>query len=120
VFHSHPEIEKIWLGLMQKECCYCIPYYPPFVADRKEWEESRGQRDGEDEDDFLRRMIGYLRMYFSVLTLLKRYQPLWQWFAVTLNAKPARLTPTFLHCALEMAGSEMKKRFGKQFDKLLR
>jgi nucleoporin GLE1 len=85
----------------------------------------------EQQDKFLRRMSGIMRLYSSILItdLPQKIGPngnphglnhAWMWFARILNMEPRPdITATLLYDFLQVTGHYLCRAYGKQFHKLL-
>eukprot|EP00397_Hematodinium_sp_SG-2012_P007377 GEMP01007422.1.p1 GENE.GEMP01007422.1~~GEMP01007422.1.p1 ORF type:complete len:548 (+),score=161.27 GEMP01007422.1:109-1752(+) len=119
LFAKYPSVYDLFRGIMYKSCRYLVPHYAEYCADAAQYCLSRGQKDGEDEEAFLKRMVGYMRLWFGIMVLRQDFTKLWQWWTRILNQKARRETPSLIVVALEISGESMQQRFGRQWKKLV-
>jgi len=117
VFLKFPMVEELFLGLMYRACPYLVPNYAGSHLGRRG--PAPGQRPEEAFIDFADRMVSYQRLWFAVLMTREELGPIWQWLARTLNERPAPITATLLHSALELVGADAQARYRRQFVKLV-
>lgn len=136
IWNESPEFGKILLAYFFKECTYLVPFYPPRLVDQtdQEYYESQGYRyaDGkvEDQDKFLKRMTGTMRLYFAILlsspNKSQNQHPYfishaWIWIVSVLKLKPrVDITATMFHTFFETVGFQMLNLYQKQFSKLMK
>lgn len=126
----------LFLAHLQSKCMYTVPRYHTLTdtggSNEDQWkamgyEVSNGEI--EEDDKFLQRMSGLIRLYAAVIQsplppgVSKHPYGLakgWQWIAELLNMNPRPdITTTILHNFLEVAGHEMMNFYKKQFEKIL-
>ncbi|XP_044746140.1 nucleoporin Gle1 [Coccinella septempunctata] len=136
IWNESPDFGKILLAYFFKDCVYLIPFYPPRIINQtdQEYYKSQGYRYTDDkveeQDKFLKRMAGTMRLYFAILiSNPKRSQSrhpysinhAWTWFISVLKLKPRLdITATMLHTFFDTIGFEMQKVYGKQFSKVMK
>eukprot|EP00929_Paragymnodinium_shiwhaense_P080972 TRINITY_DN42274_c0_g1_i1.p1 TRINITY_DN42274_c0_g1~~TRINITY_DN42274_c0_g1_i1.p1 ORF type:complete len:924 (+),score=260.23 TRINITY_DN42274_c0_g1_i1:72-2843(+) len=119
VFDSHADVETLFQGCVFKFCPYLAADYQGSNSGRPADAPAPGQRPEETFISFADRMVGYARLWFSVLVMQDDLAAVWRWLAKTLNLdKPSVIAATMLHTALVMTGSAAQQRYGKQFAKL--
>ncbi|XP_064618494.1 mRNA export factor GLE1-like [Lineus longissimus] len=132
-----PEVGDLILAHFHALCPYIVPYYVPREEGQssEEYYKALGYNftDGqpEQQDKFLKRMSGLMRLYSSILTtdLPAKMAPngnphglnyAWMWITRILNMEPRPdITATLLHDFLQVTGCYLSRTFGRQFHKLL-
>ena len=132
-----PDVGDLLLGHFYDKCPMLVPLYIPKTDNLSTVEycklvgyEVSGETV-EDEDKFLSKLSGTVRLYAAMIQmemppqLGNRAHPFgleygWMWFTSIMNLKPRpSLTATVIFDFLEVAGHALMKRFGKQFKKVL-
>lgn len=136
VWELHPKVGKLILGHLHKMCPYAVPYYPPMKEGMsvEDYQRILGYRVDdskvEEQDSFLKRMSGMIRLYAAIIQLKWPYNKQghhphglnhgWRWLAQILNMEPlADVTATILFDFLEVCGNALMKQYQGQFWKLL-
>ncbi|RZF36558.1 hypothetical protein LSTR_LSTR010669 [Laodelphax striatellus] len=136
LWHEFPEFGALLLAHFQRECPYLIPALMPQLEGQsdEEYYKVLGYQyvDGkvESQDKFLKRMSGFVRLYAALIITNPRYRgksphPLglkegWRWLAAILNLEPrCDLSATLILDMLDVAGSELHRCYGVQFQKIL-
>ena len=131
-----PDFGQLFLSHLLESCPYLIPMLPPNPLNAtKEQYLALGYKYEDDKVEeqikFINRMSGMTRMYASccVSSLPKGQESvnhphglgnIWRWLSSTLNLKPMNdITATLVYDVLEIAGSALFEKYGKQFQKLL-
>lgn len=154
MLRGHPAFGTVVYARLVKKCPWVVPYWPVRTevsfyrivrADvqeqsREEYEQSTGQLADESHSQYIRRMVGIVRMYFAVLALplgslvrtlpsqptppqlLKlipeewRLPSAWTWVAAALKANLAKhpATGPLLLAHLETVGPALVKTYGPQ------
>ena len=132
-----PDCGQLILAHFYNNCPYLVPFYIPFTKnmDPLEYHKLIGYDVDagkvEDEDKFLRKISGIVRLYAAIVQtdvpphLGDRPHPhgleyAWVWFTRFLSLEPRpSVSAVIVYDFLEVAGHAMMKRFGKQFQKLL-
>jgi len=138
VWDKFPEFGKLLLAYTFECCPFLVPFHPVRAEGQsdKDYYIALGYKyEGEEvekQDKYLKRMSGVARLYaaLSVAHLPKSspttlhphsVQVLWQWLASMCNIKPhTDVSATLLLQVLEVAGSALQARYGKQFFKMLK
>lgn len=136
VWELHPIVGKLILAHLHKMCPYAVPYYPPMKEGMsvEDYQRILGYRVDdskvEEQDSFLKRMSGMIRLYAAIIQLKWPYNKQgphphglnhgWRWLAQILNMEPlADVTATILFDFLEVCGNALMKQYQGQFWKLL-
>ncbi|WAR02343.1 GLE1-like protein [Mya arenaria] len=133
LWRESPSLGDLFLAHFYAQCPYLVPYYAPKLQGQsdKDYFESRGYRyEGgqvENQEKFLKRMSGIVRLYFSILvsTPPRGKHPhglehAWAWVTRILNLTPEPdITATMLYDFLQVTGHAFMKEYRKQFIKLL-
>ena len=137
LWSEFPDFGHLFLAHLFDACPYLVPYLPPYPVDAtKEQYMVLGYKyDSEDKIEeqpkFIKRMAGMSRLYAAVaISTLPQGQEetchphglghVWRWLASSLNLPPMNdISATLIHDILEVCGSQMFDKYGKQFRKLL-
>ena len=137
IWAQFPEFGSLLLAYMFEMCPFLVPHHPQQTAaqtDKEHYLQLGYKYDGETierQDKYLKRMSGLARLYaaLSVSHLPKAAavtvhpHPLarvWCWLGSVLQLTPhTDITASLILDMLEVAGSTMFARYGKQFGKLL-
>ncbi|KAJ1133756.1 hypothetical protein NDU88_000232 [Pleurodeles waltl] len=137
IWELHPKVGDLLLAHLQKKCPYAVPFYPAYKEGTplEEYQRALGYQvlDGnvEQQDNFLKRMSGMIRLYAAVIQLRWPYRDKqgghphglnhgWQWFAQMLNTEPlVDVTATLLFDFLEVCGNALMKQYQGQFLKMI-
>ena len=136
---SHPDFLDVLYAHFLKKCPYVLPR---FVA-RTEGQTDDGYRAAmgyvrnSDGSAYEERMTGILTLYASIVyttaTMRSAVQPhssvtssnvfsiehAWAWLARLLNLPPRKMTPALILAFVGACGSELVRRYGVQFRKLV-
>ncbi|XP_028281658.1 nucleoporin GLE1-like [Parambassis ranga] len=137
IWELHPRVGDLILACLHKKCPYAVPHYPPMKDGTpvEEYQKILGYRVGEsgveDQDSFLKRMSGMIRLYAAIIQMRWPYISKqgslphglnhgWRWLAQMLNMEPlADITATLLLDFLEVCGNALMKQYQGQFFKLM-
>ncbi|XP_031231902.1 nucleoporin GLE1-like [Mastomys coucha] len=133
----HPKVGDLILAHLHKKCPYSIPVYPAFKEgmDLKDYQRMLGYQvtdsKVEQQDSFLKRMSGMIRLYAAIIQLQWPYGNQqeahphglnhgWRWLAQILNMEPlSDVTATLLLDFLEVCGHALMKQYQVQFWKMI-
>ncbi|XP_062447065.1 mRNA export factor GLE1 [Rhea pennata] len=137
IWEIHPRVGDLFLAHLHKKCPYSVPFYPAFKdgTSLEEYQRMLGYqvKDSkiEQQDNFLKRMSGMIRLYAAVIQLRWPYGNRqgthphglnhgWRWLAQMLNMEPlADVTATLLFDFLEVCGNALMKQYQVQFWKMM-
>ncbi|KAM4662875.1 mRNA export factor GLE1 [Discoglossus pictus] len=137
IWELHPRVGEIFLAHLYKKCPYALPFYPPFKegTSLEEYQKLLGyllvDSKVEQQDNFLKRMSGMIRLYAAIIQLRWPYGNKqgahphglnhgWSWLAQVLNMEPlVDVTATLLFDFLEVCGNALMRQYQVQFWKLL-
>eukprot|EP00076_Gallus_gallus_P046757 XP_415496.4 nucleoporin GLE1 isoform X2 [Gallus gallus] len=137
IWEMHPRVGDLFLAHLHRVCPYSVPFYPAYKegASMEEYQRMLGYlvQDSkmEEEDHFLKRMSGLIRLYAALIQLRWPYGNKqgthphglsygWCWLAQMLNMEPlVVVTATLLYDFLEVCGNALMKHYHVQFWKLL-
>ncbi|XP_030634940.1 mRNA export factor GLE1 isoform X1 [Chanos chanos] len=137
IWELHPKVGDLILAHLHKKCPYAVPHYPPMKdgTSMEDYQRILGYRvedsGVEEQDSFLKRMSGMIRLYAAIIQLRWPYGNKntpdphglnhgWRWLAQMLNMEPlADITATLLFDFLEVCGHALMKQYQSQFWKLL-
>uniref|UniRef100_A0A8C3INT6 mRNA export factor GLE1 n=1 Tax=Chrysemys picta bellii TaxID=8478 RepID=A0A8C3INT6_CHRPI len=137
IWELHPRVGDLILAHLHKKCPYSVPFYPAFKEGTpiEEYQRILGYqvKDSkvEQQDNFLKRMSGMIRLYAAIIQLRWPYgnkQVIhphglghgWRWLAQMLNMEPlSDVTATLLFDFLEVCGNALMKHYQVQFWKML-
>jgi len=132
-----PEFGTLLLAYMFECCPFLVPVHPQRTEGEsdKQWYERLGYKyeggEVEKQDKYLKRLSGVARLYsaLSVVHLPKAspntthphsLQRLWSWLASLTSLSPhTDVTASLLLQVLEVGGSSLAARYGRQLGKLL-
>ncbi|NWW93666.1 GLE1 protein, partial [Rhynochetos jubatus] len=137
IWELHPRVGDLFLAHLHKKCPYAVPFYPALKegTSMEEYQKIIGYKfvdsKMENQDRFLKRMSGMVRVYAAVIQLRwpfgnkERAHPHglehgWRWLGQILNMEPlVDLTATLLFDFLEVCGNALMKQYQAQFWKLM-
>ncbi|KAM6110215.1 mRNA export factor GLE1 [Pterocles gutturalis] len=137
IWELHPRVGDLFLAHLHKRCPYSVPFYPALKAgtSMEEYQRMLGYqvKDSkmEQQDRFLKRMSGMIRLYAAIIQLRWPYGNKqgthphglnhgWRWLAQMLNMEPlADVTATLLFDFLEVCGNALMKQYQVQFWKMM-
>ncbi|XP_058158294.1 mRNA export factor GLE1 isoform X1 [Dasypus novemcinctus] len=137
IWELHPRVGDLILAHLHKKCPYSIPFYPAFKEGMalEDYQRMLGYqvKDSkvEQQDNFLKRMSGMIRLYAAIIQLRWPYgnrQEVhphglnhgWRWLAQILNMEPlSDVTATLLFDFLEVCGNALMKQYQVQFWKII-
>ncbi|XP_040387746.1 nucleoporin GLE1 isoform X2 [Cygnus olor] len=137
IWEIHPQFGDLFLAHLHKKCPYSVPFYPAFKegTSMEEYKRMLGYqfKDSkiEEQDHFLKRMSGMIRLYAAIIQLRWPYGNRqgthphglsygWRWLAHMLNMEPlADVTATLLFDFLEVCGNALMKQYQVQFWKMI-
>ncbi|CAL1615215.1 unnamed protein product [Knipowitschia caucasica] len=138
IWEKHPIVGDLFLAHLHQKCPYAVPIYPQKTATTTDTDFHRmmGYRVDdssglENDDSFLKRMSGMIRLYAAIIQLRWPDGPKqgpaphglnhgWRWLAQMLNMEPMKdTTATLLFDFLEVCGNALMKQYQGQFWKLL-
>ncbi|CAH2316282.1 nucleoporin GLE1 [Pelobates cultripes] len=138
IWELHPRVGDLLLAHLHKKCPYSVPFYPAYKEGTpfEDYQRLLGYKVDdsmvEQQDNFLKRMSGMIRLYAAIIQLrwpygTKQASPHphglnhgWSWLAQLLNMEPlVDVTATLLYDFLEVCGNALSKQYQAQFWKLL-
>ncbi|XP_028919747.1 nucleoporin GLE1 isoform X1 [Ornithorhynchus anatinus] len=137
IWELHPRVGELILAHLHKKCPYSVPFYPAFKEGMalEEYQRLLGYqvKDSkvEQQDNFLKRMSGMIRLYAAIIQLHWPYGNRqgshphglnhgWRWLAQILNMEPlSDVTATLLFDFLEVCGNALMKQYQVQFWKMM-
>uniref|UniRef100_A0A2K6SK90 mRNA export factor GLE1 n=1 Tax=Saimiri boliviensis boliviensis TaxID=39432 RepID=A0A2K6SK90_SAIBB len=137
IWELHPRVGDLILAHLHKKCPYSVPFYPTFKEGMalEDYQRMLGYQvtdsKVEQQDNFLKRMSGMIRLYAAIIQLRWPYgnrQEIhphglnhgWRWLAQILNMEPlSDVTATLLFDFLEVCGNALMKQYQVQFWKML-
>nr|XP_020019913.1 LOW QUALITY PROTEIN: nucleoporin GLE1 [Castor canadensis] len=137
IWELHPRVGDLILAHLHKKCPYSVPFYPAFKEGMalEDYQRMLGYqvKDSkmEQQDNFLKRMSGMIRLYAAIIQLRWPYgnQQVthphglnhgWRWLAQMLNMEPlSDVTATLLFDFLEVCGNALMKQYQVQFWKVI-
>ncbi|XP_076211403.1 mRNA export factor GLE1 [Aptenodytes patagonicus] len=137
IWEIHPRVGELFLAHLHKKCPYSVPFYPALKegTSMEEYQRMLGYqvKDSkmEEQDHFLKRMSGMIRLYAAIIQLRWPYGNKqgthphglnygWRWLAQMLNMEPlADVTATLLFDFLEVCGNALMKQYQVQFWKMM-
>ncbi|XP_044537250.1 nucleoporin GLE1-like [Gracilinanus agilis] len=137
IWELHPRVGDLLLAHLHKRCPYSVPFYPAFKEGMglQEYQKLLGYRvkdsKVEQQDHFLKRMSGMIRLYAALIQLRWPYSKRqgahphglnhgWRWLAQILNMEPRPdVTATLLLDFLQVCGHALLKHYHLQFWKML-
>ncbi|XP_030063780.1 mRNA export factor GLE1 [Microcaecilia unicolor] len=137
IWELHPRVGELILAHLYKKCPYSVPFYPAYKEGMPTHEHQRAlgyqveDSKVEQQDNFLKRMSGMIRLYAAIIQLQWPYGTKqgahphglnhgWQWLAQMLNMEPlVDVTATLLFDFLEVCGNALMKQYQTQFWKLI-
>ncbi|XP_025915487.1 mRNA export factor GLE1 isoform X2 [Apteryx mantelli] len=137
IWEIHPRVGDLILAHLHKKCPYSVPFYPAFKdgTSLEEYQRMLGYQvkdsKTEQQDNFLKRMSGMIRLYAAIIQLRWPYGNRqgahphglnhgWRWLAQMLNMEPlADVTATLLFDFLEVCGNALMKQYQVQFWKMM-
>ncbi|ELW61995.1 Nucleoporin GLE1 [Tupaia chinensis] len=137
IWELHPRVGDLILAHLHKKCPYSVPFYPAFKEGMalEDYQRMLGYqvKDSkvEQQDNFLKRMSGMIRLYAAIIQLQWPYGSRqgshphglnhgWRWLAQILNMEPlSDVTATLLFDFLEVCGNALMKQYQVQFWKML-
>lgn len=137
IWALHPKVGELILAHLHKKCPYSVPFYPAFKEGMalEDYQRMLGYQvtdsKVEQEDIFLKRMSGMIRLYAAIIQLQWPYGNRqeahphglnhgWRWLAQILNMEPlSDVTATLLLDFLEVCGNALMKQYQVQFWKMI-
>lgn len=137
IWELHPRVGDLILAHLHKKCPYAVPFYPAFKEGMalEDYQRSLGYqvKDSkvEQQDNFLKRMSGMIRLYAAIIQLRWPYGNRqethphglnhgWRWLAQILNMEPlSDVTATLLFDFLEVCGNALMRQYQLQFWKMI-
>ncbi|XP_054980362.1 mRNA export factor GLE1 [Sorex araneus] len=137
IWELHPRVGDLILAHLHKKCPYSVPFYPTFKEGMalEDYQRSLGYqvKDSkvEQQDNFLKRMSGMIRLYAAIIQLRWPYGNRqeahphglnhgWRWLAQVLNMEPlSDVTATLLFDFLEVCGNALMRQYQLQFWKMI-
>ncbi|NXD74960.1 GLE1 protein, partial [Halcyon senegalensis] len=137
IWEMYPRVGDLLLAHLHRKCPYSVPFYPAMKEGTsvEEYRRMLGYRvknsTVEDQDNFLKRMSGMIRLYAAIIQLQWPYGDKegthphglnygWRWLAHILNMEPlADVTATILFDFLEVCGNSLMKQYQAQFWKMM-
>ncbi|XP_003407741.3 mRNA export factor GLE1 [Loxodonta africana] len=137
IWELHPRVGDLILAHLHKKCPYSVPFYPAFKEGMalEDYQRMLGYqvKDSkvEQQDNFLKRMSGMIRLYAAIIQLRWPYGNRqenhphglnhgWRWLAQILNMEPlSDVTATLLFDFLEVCGNALMKQYQAQFWKMI-
>ncbi|NXF38772.1 GLE1 protein, partial [Nyctibius bracteatus] len=137
IWEIHPRVGDLFLAHLHKKCPYSVPFYPAMKegTSMEEYQRILGYQVNdskmEQQDRFLKRMSGMIRLYAAIIQLRWPYGNKqgthphglsygWRWLAQMLNMEPlVDVTATLLFDFLEVCGNALMKEYHGQFWKIM-
>ncbi|XP_036041786.1 nucleoporin GLE1 isoform X1 [Onychomys torridus] len=137
IWELHPKVGDLILAHLHKKCPYSVPFYPAFKEGMalEDYQRMLGYQvtdsKVEQQDNFLKRMSGMIRLYAAIIQLQWPYGNRqeahphglnhgWRWLAQILNMEPlSDVTATLLFDFLEVCGNALMKQYQVQFWKMI-
>ncbi|CAO2582570.1 mRNA export factor GLE1 [Lemmus lemmus] len=137
IWALHPKVGELILAHLHKKCPYSVPFYPAFKEGMalEDYQRMLGYQvtdsKVEQQDNFLKRMSGMIRLYAAIIQLQWPYGNRqeahphglshgWRWLAEILNMEPLPdVTATLLFDFLEVCGNALMKQYQVQFWKMI-
>ncbi|XP_059115930.1 mRNA export factor GLE1 [Peromyscus eremicus] len=137
IWELHPKVGDLILAHLHKKCPYSVPFYPAFTEGMalEDYQRMLGYQvtdsKVEQQDNFLKRMSGMIRLYAAIIQLQWPYGNRqeahphglnhgWRWLAQILNMEPlSDVTATLLFDFLEVCGNALMKQYQVQFWKMI-
>ncbi|XP_067826047.1 mRNA export factor GLE1 [Heptranchias perlo] len=137
IWEMHPKVGDLFLAHLHRKCPYAVPFFPSWKdgLPKEEYQRLLGYRvldsGVEQQDNFLKRMSGMVRLYAAIILLRWPYgtkqgehphglNHAWRWLAQMLNLEPlADITATLLFDFLEVCGNALMKKYQNQFWKMI-
>lgn len=137
IWMLHPKVGDLILAHLHKKCPYSVPFYPAFKEGMalEDYQRMLGYQvtdsKVEQQDNFLKRMSGMIRLYAAIIQLQWPYGNRqeahphglnhgWRWLAQVLNMEPlSDVTATLLFDFLEVCGNALMKQYQVQFWKMI-
>ncbi|XP_011862212.1 PREDICTED: nucleoporin GLE1 [Vollenhovia emeryi] len=140
LWNEHPDFGELFLAHLHEACPFTVPVFlqQQEGQSNEDYYKSLGCKYSEDgtveqQDKFLKRMSGLIRLYASITVTRQRkgvtkvhpygLQHAWRWLAAVLNIEPRAdicdLCATLILDMLEVAGNVLCHAYPKQFNKLL-
>ncbi|KAI5763072.1 GLE1 [Gulo gulo luscus] len=137
IWELHPRVGDLILAHLHRKCPYSVPFYPAFKEGMalEDYQRMLGYqvKDSkvEQQDNFLKRMSGMIRLYAAIIQLRWPYgsrQEIhphglnhgWRWLAQILNMEPlSDVTATLLFDFLEVCGNALMRQYQVQFWKMI-
>ncbi|XP_012495175.1 PREDICTED: nucleoporin GLE1 [Propithecus coquereli] len=137
IWELHPRVGDLILAHLHRKCPYSVPFYPAFKEGMalEDYQRMLGYqvKDSkvEQQDNFLKRMSGMIRLYAAIIQLRWPYGTRqevhphglnhgWRWLAQILNMEPlSDVTATLLFDFLEVCGNALMKQYQVQFWKMI-
>lgn len=137
IWELHPKFGDLFLAHLHKLCPYAVPYFPALKAgtSMEEYQRILGyhvhQSGVEQQDSFLKRMSGMMRLYAAIIQLRWPYGNKqgfhphglnngWRWLAQMLNLEPVvDISATLIVDFLEVCGNALIREYQTQFWKMI-
>ncbi|OXB72165.1 UNVERIFIED_CONTAM: hypothetical protein H355_000882 [Colinus virginianus] len=137
IWEIYPRVGDLFLAHLHKKCPYSVPFYPAFKEGTplEEYQRMLGYQvqdsKMEEQDHFLKRMSGLIRLYAALIQLRWPYGSNqgahphglsygWRWLAQMVNMEPlVDVTATLLFNFLEVCGNALMRQYQVQFWKLM-
>ncbi|XP_076784509.1 mRNA export factor GLE1 isoform X2 [Arvicanthis niloticus] len=137
IWMLHPKVGDLILAHLHKKCPYSVPFYPAFKEGMalEDYQRLLGYQvtdsKVEQQDNFLKRMSGMIRLYAAIIQLQWPYGNRqeahphglnhgWRWLAQILNMEPlSDVTATLLFDFLEVCGNALMRQYQVQFWKMM-
>eukprot|EP00073_Rattus_norvegicus_P021910 XP_006233900.1 PREDICTED: nucleoporin GLE1 isoform X2 [Rattus norvegicus] len=128
IWMLHPKVGDLILAHLHKKCPYSVPFYPAFKEGMplEDYQRMLGYQvtdsKVEQQDNFLKRMSGMIRLYAAIIQLQWPYGSRqeahphglnhgWRWLAQILNMEPlSDVTATLLFDFLEVPAGFQRSR----------
>ncbi|EZA50527.1 Nucleoporin GLE1 [Ooceraea biroi] len=140
LWNEHTDFGELFLAHLHEACPFTVPIFmlQQEGQSNEDYCKSLGYKYSEDgtleqQDKFLKRMSGLMRLYASITVTGQRrgvtkshphsLQYAWRWLAAVLNIEPridtCNLCATLILDMLEVTGNMLWTAYPKQFHKLL-
>uniref|UniRef100_H3DH43 mRNA export factor GLE1 n=1 Tax=Tetraodon nigroviridis TaxID=99883 RepID=H3DH43_TETNG len=133
IWEQHPEVGELLLAHLYRKCPYVVPHYPGMKKGMtvEDYRKVLGYRDDsfgvEDDESFMKRMSGVIRLYAAIMQQKWPYSSKpgppphglnhgWRWLAQMLNMEPVSgITATLIFEFLEVCGNALHSQYRDQF-----
>ncbi|KAI9594394.1 GLE1-like protein-domain-containing protein [Syncephalis fuscata] len=130
LFMRHPQLVKLMIGRLMKNCTYLIPHYvarQPGQSDET-YRKILGYASNDEEvEQYKERMCGIVALFSAIVQTtpadggINPYGMMygWRWLACILNQPAHSITPMLINTFLEVAGPALLETYRDQARKLI-